>query len=182
LAVWRYFNAIALAGGCLSVDSEVGRGSEFNICLPIDVETNVEIAAKGAKIYEGHGETVLVADDDQQLLQVQKDIIESFGYKVLVAEDGLKAVEVYEKHANEISVVILDLVMPGLTGTKAAAKILTIRPDTKIILSTGYDRESALDSDVHIIDAPVINKPYKAEAMSQLIHEQINKKIIRFNS
>ncbi len=176
------YGAVKQAGGYLSVDSAVGRGSEFSICLPIDFETTVETVAEDAKTHAGHGETILVADDDLQLLQVQKDIIESFGYNVLVAEDGLKAVAAFEKHANEICVVILDLVMPGLTGMKAAVKILTIRPDTKIILLTGYDRESALDGDVNIIDAPVIYKPYKAAAISQLIHEQINKKVMRFNS
>ncbi|ATX80507.1 PAS domain S-box-containing protein [Mariprofundus aestuarium] len=176
------YGAIKQVGGLLSVSSEVGKGSEFKICLPIDFKTQTEMVIEAEEICAGNGETILIADDEKHLLLPHSEIIGSFGYNVLIANDGLEAVEMFDRHADEISVVILDLVMPGLTGMKAARQILKKRSDAKIILSTGYDMQEALDGDTNTINAPVIYKPYKPAIMSQLIHEQVKKRIIRFNA
>ena len=175
------YGAVKQAGGTLIVDSEIGGGTMFQICLPIAFESHPEQELESEEICEGQGETVLLADDDRPQLQTQGDIISSFGYNVLIAGSGTEAVELFERHADEISVVILDLVMPGMTGLEAAKKILSRQPDAKIILATGCDQKDLSDDDINTLDSPVIFKPYKPAAMSRLIHEQIKKRVVRFN-
>lgn len=175
------YGAIKQAGGSLAVESQPGIGTEFKIYLPIDVEFHSEPIAEDVELYKGNGETILIADDEKQLMSVQKSIIESFNYKVLIAHNGLEAVEIFEQHADQISLVILDLVMPELSGMRAAKRILEHNPNMSVIFSTGYDREESLEADNHI-DAPVIYKPYKPEAISKLIHEEINTTTFHFNT
>jgi len=176
------YGAIKQAGGTFAVESQPGKGTTFKIYLPIDVEFHSEPIAEECKLYKGNGETILIADDEKQLTQIQKSIITSFGYKVLVAHNGLEAVEIFEQYANQISLVILDLVMPELSGMRAAKKILSLNPNMKIIFSTGYDREESLEDNHDNIDAPVIYKPYKPEAISKLIYAQINTTVFHFNT
>jgi PAS domain S-box-containing protein len=176
------YGAIKQAGGDLTVESHPGKGTTFKIYFPIDVEFHPESIIEEDKLYKGHGETILIADDEKPLTQIQKSIIESFGYKVLVAYNGLEAVEIFEKHADQIKLVILDLVMPELTGMQAAKNILSHKPDTNIIFSTAYDIGQSLEDNHGDIHAPVIYKPYQPETISRLIYEQINATVFRFNT
>ena len=169
------YGAIKQAGGSLIVDSEVGRGTEFRIYLPLDFERQEEVKAVDDEVIQGHGELILIADDDSVLLQTQGRIVESFGYRSIIANDGLEAVHLFEKHVDEIDVVILDLVMPGLTGVDTAKQILSLKPETRIIFATGYDKHDTLESNVGSIDAPVIYKPCKSSVLSQVIHDQLKK-------
>ena len=169
------YGAIKQAGGSLVVDSEVGRGTEFRIYLPLDFERPEEIKVADGVVLRGDGELILIADDDVALLKAQGRIVESFGYRSLTASDGLEAVHLFEKHADEIDAVLLDLVMPGLTGVETAKQMLSIKPETKIIFSTGYDMHDTLESEAGSIDAPVIYKPCKYTALSQAIHDQLKK-------
>ncbi|MDX8388624.1 MAG: PAS domain S-box protein [Ghiorsea sp.] len=169
------YGAIKRAGGGLFVDSNVGIGTTFYICLPIKSPEEVEVTEKESRIYFGSGETILLADDEKHLLKSQQEVIQSFGYKVLTATNGKEAIEMYEKYAEEISLVILDMVMPSLSGLKAAKHIKQRNPEAKIIMSTGYSMEDAPDRKENDIQAPVIYKPYSPESMSKLIFENIKK-------
>ena len=169
------YGAIKQAGGSLVVDSEVGRGTEFRIYLPLDFERREEIKAVDDEVIQGHGELILIADDDSTLLATQGRVVESFGYRSIIANDGLEAVHLFEKHVDEVDVVILDLVMPGLTGVDTAKQILSLKPETRIIFATGYDKHDTLESNVGSIDAPVIYKPCKSSVLSQVIHDQLKK-------
>jgi len=166
------YGAIKKIGGHFFVDSEVGIGTTFYICLPIDYKIQDQLLVESQTIYKGNGEIILLADDDKHLLNAQQEVIESFGYNVLTANDGAEAVTMYKEHRDNISVVILDLIMPSLTGTKAAKQILTINPAAKIIFTTGYDDEG-YPSD-NTIAAPTIYKPYTPESISKIIYEEIN--------
>ncbi len=175
------YGAIKQAGGCLSVESELGIGSTFFISLPLSVEPVMDKVIEPSLLLQGQGETVLIADDEKLLLRAQKEIVTSFGYHVLTANHGKEAVEVFEAHADEIDVVILDLVMPELSGPKVAKKILSMNADTKVIFSTGYDMGSSLKelSGSMKKDFPVVYKPFRAELMSKVIYEEIHKNDVR---
>jgi len=176
------YGAIKQVGGDMIVSSKPGHGTVFQILVPIGFETQIEMEADPGRIHAGHGETILIADDDKQLLHVQKEMVESFGYHVITACNGQQAVELFEEYGNEISVVILDLVMPRLTGIKAARQILAASSAAKIILSTGYDQEDALDNDTNTVGLPLIHKPYTAESISHLLQEQIKKNTLHFDA
>jgi len=173
------YGAIKQAGGCLDVHSEVGMGTKFRVCLPIDFQTQKQMTTVLDKLYQGSGETILLADDQKSLLQIQKEIIESFGYRVITATNGREAVALFELHSDTITLIILDTIMPKLSGIKAAQYILLKKPDARIILSTGYNNQ---ERGIELINLPVMYKPCKPETMNQMIHVEINKKVFQYHT
>jgi CheY-like chemotaxis protein len=158
------------AGGFVQVESEVGLGSAFSIHLPLKgppVERTV--AARSSVLEAGTG-TVLVVDDEPMVLAFVEEALKKLGYKVLTAVDGQQAGEVYSSHANQIDMVLLDMVMPGITGLEVCRRLRGINPKVKVILSSGYSsgdvaREARLAGAMGFI-----GKPYSLEELSRALH------------
>jgi PAS domain S-box-containing protein len=158
------------AGGFVRVESEVGLGSAFSIHLPLKgppVERTV--AARSSVLEAGTG-TVLVVDDEPMVLAFVEEALKKLGYTVLTAVDGQQACEVYSSHANQIDMVLLDMVMPGTTGLEVCRRLRGIHPKVKVILSSGYSsgdvaREARLAGAIGFI-----GKPYSLEELSRALH------------
>jgi len=118
----------------------------------------------------GHGETILLADDNEQILDTMGDILTSLGYAILKAGNGLQAIAQFKGHTNDIALCIFDIVMPEMQGDRAAEHIRELRPDAKIIFCTGYDLNALTD----MSDETVINKPFKIMEMSHLIRQRLD--------
>jgi len=111
-------------GGYVEVHSEIGQGSRFTVYFPAPEDQTAVITAAGSPLLPlGGGEVVLVADDEQSILKLIKHILETHGYRVLAANDGREALEMFARHRAAIRAVILDLMMPNLDGP-AAIRIL----------------------------------------------------------
>jgi len=156
--------------GFISVESMEGKGTTFHIYLPLLLEGLNEESEQAMDVAMGHGETILLADDDDRILDTTGEILTSLGYKVRKAKTGLQAVEQFKNYANEIVLCIFDIVMPDMHGGKAAEHIRKICPDVKIIFYTGYDLNAQSD----MSDETVINKPFNIPKMSHLIREKID--------
>ncbi|MDX8398582.1 MAG: ATP-binding protein [Mariprofundaceae bacterium] len=167
------YGAIKQAGGDIQVESQPNQGTTFKIYLPVDHTETLSNDPSTANTHQGHGQTILIAEDEPHLLKTQKALLESFGYQVLATSNGNDALSSFEEHSDHISLVLLDLVMPGLTGVGAAKKILELKPDTPIILTTGYDRDKSIAQNSLPAHIPIIYKPYNPEEMSKLIHQQL---------
>jgi CheY-like chemotaxis protein len=158
------------AGGFVQVESEVGLGSAFSIHLPLKgpaVERGV--AARSSVLEAGTG-TVLVVDDEPMVLAFIEEALKKLGYKVLTVVDGQQACEVYSSHADQIDMVLLDMVMPGSTGLEVCRRLRGINPKVKVILSSGYSsgdvaREARLAGALGFI-----GKPYSLEELSSALH------------
>jgi len=180
------YGAVKQIGGCLLVDSRVGVGTRLSMCLPVDYGTQgnePDRICRSNGAYEGRGELILIADDNSDLLAAQKDSIELFGYTVLAAKNGREAVELFQDSAERVRVVILDPLMPKLSGIEAAKEILDIKPDMNVMFSVADDMGEVLaetGSDSMKTGIPVITKPCSPEVMSQMLYAQMNKKVIRF--
>jgi CheY-like chemotaxis protein len=127
--------------GFIAVESEPGVGTVFTIYLPL-----IKGAIEGKnghldEIMMGGAETLLVADDDPALLELTVKVLEQFGYTVKTAGDGFDAVNVFNENQESIALVILDVIMPKMSGKEAFDEILKIRPDTKAIFVSGYTAE-----------------------------------------
>jgi CheY-like chemotaxis protein len=124
-------------GGMISVYSESNRGTTFNIYLPVSERTIHQEITPEEKISRG-SETILLVDDEEMIIGVGKAMLENLGYRVIVANGGEEAIEAVKNMGNEIDLVILDLIMPGIDGGKTFDRIREIHPGMLVILASGY--------------------------------------------
>lgn len=121
-------------------------------------------------------ETVLLVDDEDIILDVGQEILKEMGYKVLLARSGKEAVEVYNKHKDEIYIVILDRVMPDMGGGEDYDIMKEINPEVKVLLSSGYSIDGeATEILARGCDA-FIQKPFKRKDLSEKIREILDNK------
>jgi len=153
-------------GGFIEVDSQEGQGTEFRVFLPALETAEAPAPAPPAEILErGHGETILVVDDEPAIRSLLQKTLERFGYRVLSAGDGIEALTVHGIHQAEIAAVITDLAMPGINGLALARSFQRITPDLPVLVATGradQDQRSALEA------AGVkwlLDKPFRAAAL-----------------
>jgi len=158
--------------GAIEVESRVGEGTTFSVYLPLSPEADGSAAVKQPKGVEaGQGETVLIADDEPNVLKTLSAVLTSLNYKVLAARDGIEAVELYRRNAEKVDLVILDVVMPGLMGREAAERIREINPDVKLLYCSGHDSLGEERGELEGIE--VLEKPYVLESMSRTIRQTL---------
>ncbi len=146
--------------GMLNVYSEVGMGTTFKVYLPCsDQAIPSHTVEKPISLHHGH-ETILIAEDELFVRQVADRILRSAGYATLLASDGDEAVEMFQQHSHEISLALLDAVMPKRAGHEVYAALREMRPDIPVIFATGYDRHSDLPGLGREVDVPVLQKPF----------------------
>ena len=159
-------------GGFMRVESEVGRGSTFTVYLPAqDVAARPAAARKPAPaIARGSGEVVLVVDDEQPLLRMTSLVLESFGYRVLLAESGAEALLKFEAHRNDIKVIITDMTMPVMDGATVIRKIREIDPHARIIAASGLGAQEAARVPGVMRFLP---KPLTADTLMQAVSDAV---------
>ena len=148
--------------GALKVESESGRGTAFQVLLPaLDVQvTPAQRASATPKPWSGTG-TVLLVDDEAQVLTVATRLLERLGFSVLAATNGRQALDVFGQHAEAIVCVLLDLTMPEMDGEETFRELRRIRKDVCVLLASGYDEEEVARRFAGNGLAGFIAKPYQ---------------------
>lgn len=165
--------------GALLVDSEPGQGTTIRVLFPVQASAVTAPAAEApdrkaptnqvtARRTAG---TVLVVDDEQPVREVCRMMVQSLGFDVVTAVDGLDALAVFREHADTIACVILDLSMPRMDGKKTLRELRQIRPDVRVLLSSGYDQQAAACQFTEDCPAAFIQKPYSFDQLEATIHE-----------
>jgi DNA-binding NtrC family response regulator len=126
--------------------------------------------------------TVLVIDDEEMVRGVAKSMLESYGYSVLVADDGRSAVELFKEVGHQISVVVLDLTMPSMSGEETFRQLRTIRSNVRVILSSGYDEVEAVKRFTGKSLTGFIQKPYTAGQLAQKVRDAVNERASNLES
>mgnify|MGYP001097166014 FL=1 len=116
-------------------------------------------------------ETILLAEDEKNLLDVLRELLEGLGYTVITAADGIAAVEVSETHSGPIDLFLSDLVMPGMDGRRAAAKISAARPGIAVLFMSGYTRDMMESGLPRRSRCGFIAKPFSLELLASRIRE-----------
>ena len=163
-------------GGFINVYSEKGAGATFNIYLPASEKETMKEAPwpDSHEIQYGQG-TVLLVDDEEMIIEVGQAMLESLSYRVLTAGSGQEALALYEKQKDEIDLVILDMIMPGMGGGETFDLMKKMCGDARILLSSGY---SINEQAKEIMDRGCIGfiqKPFSIKALSIKVCEALDR-------
>jgi len=175
LGLSMVYGVVKNHGGFVNVYSEPGIGSTFKVYLPASTKPYAEELPDNEMPPEGN-ELVLVVDDEASIRSVARDMLETHGYRVLVAEDGEQAVEIYKQHNGNIKLVILDMVMPKMGGHETFTQLKKLNPDVRAVLSTGYSQNGKAQE---IIDSGVmgfVQKPYRVGTLLSRVRSVLDEK------
>lgn len=174
LGLAMVYNIIHEHQGFIGVYSEKGIGTTFNIYLPVlQHHDGVERDREQEQAYTGT-ETVLVVDDEEELRLTSKAILEECGYKVLLAQNGEEAVRIYAQRAQEIDAVLLDMIMPKMSGREAYKKMKAMNNDVRVVLTSGFRQDERIDS---LLDEGVefLYKPCTIASLTRAIRRVMTK-------
>jgi CheY-like chemotaxis protein len=161
-------------GGFINVYSEIGKGTTFNLYLPISGKSPLEKKTSPGKVWLGSG-TLLLVDDEKMILNVTAPILRDLGYKVLTAGSGEEAIEIYKKNKYRIDLVILDVVMPSISGCQTFDRLIEIDPEVKVLLSSGYSINEQTADILKRGGRGFIQKPFDLERLSRKLKEILEK-------
>lgn len=158
-------------GGTIDVESELGRSTTFNICLPASKNSQVLKCAPSREALLKGNETVLVVDDEEMIVQIAEEILKELGYKVFSTRSGHEATEIYKTNKEQIDIVLLDMIMPGLSGGETYDKLKQIDPGVKVLLSSGYSVDGQATQILERGCNGFIQKPFSVRHLSQSVRK-----------
>jgi two-component system, cell cycle sensor histidine kinase and response regulator CckA len=158
--------------GAIRVHSEKGKGATFEIYFPTSQEPPQLLAPREGQIITGHG-TILVVDDEPLLRRVAGKLLEKLGYRVIEAASGQSALEIFQEKGTEIDLVLLDLIMPGLSGFQTLERLRAMNPEVAVLVCSGHGdaEDQQLPPGVNFL-----SKPYPLEILSQRVSETLQQR------
>ncbi len=160
-------------GGVITVYSDLGHGTTISVYLPVSEKTAHIEAHANDMIIPGSG-TILLVDDEDIMIDVGKPMLEKLGYGVIVAKGGENAVDAVSESGDNVDLVILDLIMPGMDGSRTFDAIREIHPKMPIILSSGYSLKGKATDIMQRGCNAFIQKPFNISELSQLIRKVLD--------
>jgi PAS domain S-box-containing protein len=158
--------------GFINVYSEPGKGTTFRIYLPRYVGQAADIhPVEAAEIPRGHGESVLLVEDEPALLELGKRMLERLGYLVLAAGTPTEALRLAEEHASELHLLITDVVMPEMNGPDLATRLQALHPGLKILFMSGFTANAIADRGVLNEGTNFIQKPFSMKDLAVKVHQ-----------
>ena len=163
-------------GGFIHVDSEVGQGTQFHVFFPTagDEEAMKPKIAPHTTV-RGGKETVLIVEDHDGLCEIASTTLEGLGYRVRIARDGEEAVREFQAHRVEIALVLLDVMLPRLSGLEVYDYINGERPDVPVLFVTGYSADTEMLRSIQKRKLPLLQKPYGPRDLAQRVREALDR-------
>jgi CheY-like chemotaxis protein len=170
LGLAKIYGIIKGHKGIIQVDSEPGHGTTFTIYLPASERAAVKEKAATGTMARGT-ETILLVDDEKMVLEVNRKLLEFLGYRVYDTGSGQEAIAVYMEKRSKIDLVILDMIMPGISGGDTYNRLKEINPDIRVLLSSGYSINGEAQTIMDRGCNGFLQKPFYLENLSRKVRE-----------
>ena len=163
-------------GGFIHAYSEPGQGTTFHIYFPARTDSPLQEEKIMAPVLRGGAETILIAEDNEDLAEMARAALEGMGYSVLRAKDGEEAVRLFELHGDRVALLVFDVVMPKLSGPDAYVKIHALRDTVSVLFTSGHSFESPSLSSFVARGAELLQKPYSTKALLSKVRALLDRK------
>jgi two-component system, cell cycle sensor histidine kinase and response regulator CckA len=163
------YGIVTRSGGTIGVETAPGKGSRFDLRLPLAQDEAARFAATRV-VPLGGTETILVAEDDPAVRQLAVRTLQRFGYQVLIARDGAHALDVARSHPGPLHLLLTDVLMPRMGGPEAAERLKRERPGLPVVFMSGYTAGHELDPTA----ARVVAKPFAVEELATAVRDAID--------
>ena len=168
LGLAAVYGTVKHHGGAINVYSEAELGTTFRLYLPVEyIETEPHKPTSPKLIQKKHTENLLVVDDEELIRNLSKTILTALGYKVTTFAQGQDAVDHFREHWRNVDLVILDMIMPKMNGTETYRLLKQIRPDVKVLLSSGYSLNGTAQALLNEGVKGFIQKPFTIAQLSE---------------
>ena len=175
LGLSMVYGIVRQHGGAIHAESRVGRGTAFHVYLPIERPESVESTSRPHVGPRRGRETLLVAEDESLIRDLLIESLGELGYDVLAAENGAAALEIFEARRDEIDMVILDVMMPKISGPDALRSMRERRPDLKALFISGHAPESSrLPELLDVTGRAFLSKPFLLDALAEKVREVLD--------
>ena len=174
LSLASAYGIIKNHSGMIHVYSKKDEGTTFSIYLPASEKEIIEQKALPEEIFRGT-ETVLLVDDEDMIIDIGEKILKMMGYDVMTATSGRDALELYKENQIKIDLVVLDMIMPGISGGETYDRLKGINPNVKVLLSSGYSMDGQASEILKRGCSGFIQKPFRMSHLSQIIREILDK-------
>jgi len=174
LGLATVFGIVKQHDGHIMCYSEPEKGTTFKIYLPAIKTEDVETTSQFQALLAGGAESVLLVDDEELVRELGERILSRAGYTVLTAGDGREALEIYLKKMSDISLVVLDLIMPVMEGRECLEELLKINPSAKVIIASGYSANGPAKKAVKSGAKGFIRKPFDIRQMLDVVRQVLD--------
>ena len=171
LGLAMVYGFVKQSGGAVRAYSELGQGTTVSFYLPLAADLSQPIPAGAPKPLNAKiGGTVLVVDDEEDLIEVALAYLSEMGFTTFEAKDGTGALEVLAHH-DEIDLMVTDIVMPGgMNGVELVQRARALRPNLKIVYSSGFPAEALAEKSMPLVEGPLLRKPYQRAEFAAIVH------------
>jgi two-component system, cell cycle sensor histidine kinase and response regulator CckA len=175
LGLATVYGIVTQAGGSVSISSEPGLGTTVTVLLPAGASSPVTAALPAEPVAtSGHGETLLVVEDEAALRDVAGRILSAAGYTVLTADGGMQALEMVARHEGAIDLLVSDVVMPGMLGKELAERLVDVRPETRVLYMSGYAQPVLASQGTLEPGVALLEKPFTAADLLSAVRKRLD--------
>jgi two-component system, cell cycle sensor histidine kinase and response regulator CckA len=172
LGLSTVYGIVRQSGGNIWIHSEIDQGTTFKIYLPLinDNASEYKRSPEPEEFLKG-SETILLAEDEEMVRHLVRDVLKKYGYEVLEVSNGGAALLICEHHQGQIDLLVTDVIMPEVSGRELENRLRQVRPDMKVLFMSGYMGNSHIENDSIDSDIPFLQKPFTTQALVRKVRE-----------